>query len=71
MRSEARAEAESGLARKRFQAGLNSRDGMIEAEAKLIEQKLTASELHGAHLLAAVGLIEALGGVTKITMPLP
>jgi hypothetical protein len=35
---------------------------MIEAEAKLIEQKLTASELHSAHLLAAVGLIEALGG---------
>jgi NodT family efflux transporter outer membrane factor (OMF) lipoprotein len=56
------AEAESGLARKRFQAGLSNRDGMIDAEAKMIEQKLTASERHSAHLLAAVGLIEALGG---------
>jgi NodT family efflux transporter outer membrane factor (OMF) lipoprotein len=56
------AEAESELAHKRFQAGLSSRDGMIDAEAKLIEQRLTASELHNAHLLAAVGLIEALGG---------
>jgi NodT family efflux transporter outer membrane factor (OMF) lipoprotein len=64
--SEARAlkaaEAESELARKRFQAGLSDRDGMIDAETALIEQRLTASELHNAHLLAAVSLIEALGG---------
>jgi NodT family efflux transporter outer membrane factor (OMF) lipoprotein len=56
------AEAESGLARKRFQAGLSDRDGTIDAETALIEQRLTASELHNAHLLATVGLIEALGG---------
>ncbi|MGZ8916358.1 MAG: efflux transporter outer membrane subunit, partial [Methylobacter sp.] len=44
------------------QAGLSTRDGIIEAEAALIQQRLTASELRSAHLLAAVGLIEALGG---------
>ncbi|HEY8095770.1 MAG TPA: efflux transporter outer membrane subunit [Methylobacter sp.] len=56
------AEAASKLAGKRYQAGLSSRDGIIEAEAALIQQRLTASELRSAHLLAAVGLIEALGG---------
>lgn len=56
------AEAASELAGKRYQAGLSSRDGIIEAEAALIQQRLTASELRNAHLLAAVGLIEALGG---------
>ncbi|MDO9268023.1 MAG: efflux transporter outer membrane subunit [Methylobacter sp.] len=56
------AEAEAELAGKRYQAGLSNRDGIIEAEAGLIQQRLTASELHSAHLLAAVGLIEALGG---------
>jgi NodT family efflux transporter outer membrane factor (OMF) lipoprotein len=54
--------AESELAGKRYQAGLSTRDGAIEAEAALIQQRLTASELHAEHLLAAVGLIEALGG---------
>ena len=56
------AKAESVLADKRYQAGLSARDGAIEAKAALIQQQLTASELHSAHLLAAVGLIEALGG---------
>lgn len=56
------AEAESLLAKKRFQAGLSSRDATIESEATLLRQKLAASTMHGAHLLAAVGLIEALGG---------
>ncbi|MDP2100038.1 MAG: efflux transporter outer membrane subunit [Methylobacter sp.] len=56
------ANAEATLAEKRYQAGLSSRDGIIDAEAALIQQRLTASELRTAHLLAAVGLIEALGG---------
>lgn len=56
------AEAQSKLAGKRYQAGLSSRDGAIEAEATLIQQRLTVSELRNAHQLAAVGLIEALGG---------
>ena len=56
------AEAASELAGKRYRAGLSNRDGTIEAEATLIQQRLTASELRSAHLLAAVGLIEALGG---------
>ncbi|MGZ5586710.1 MAG: efflux transporter outer membrane subunit [Methylobacter sp.] len=56
------AEAASTLAEKRYRAGLSTRDGIIDAEAALIQQRLTASELHSAHLLAAVGLIEALGG---------
>ncbi len=56
------AEAESALAEKRYQAGLSTRDGAIEAETALLKQRLVNSEMHGAHLLAAVGLIEALGG---------
>jgi NodT family efflux transporter outer membrane factor (OMF) lipoprotein len=56
------AEAALELAAKRYEAGLSSRDGMIEAETALIQQRLTASELRNAHLLAAIGLIEALGG---------
>ncbi|TRW94722.1 efflux transporter outer membrane subunit [Candidatus Methylobacter oryzae] len=56
------AEAASTLAGKRYRAGLSDRDGIIDAEAALIRQRLTASELKNAHLLAAVGLIEALGG---------
>lgn len=56
------AEAASTLAGKRYQAGLSSRDGIIDAEAALLQQRLTASEMYSAHLLAAVGLIEALGG---------
>jgi len=56
------ANAEATLAEKRYQAGLSSRDGIIDAEAALIQQRLTASELRTAHLLAAIGLIEALGG---------
>jgi len=55
-------EAESALAGNRYRAGLSTRDGPIEAEAALLQQRLTASELRSAHLLAAVGLIEALGG---------
>jgi NodT family efflux transporter outer membrane factor (OMF) lipoprotein len=54
--------AASTLAGKRYRAGLSTRDGIIDAEAALVQQRLTASELHSAHLLAAVGLIEALGG---------
>ncbi|MGZ5076274.1 MAG: TolC family protein, partial [Methylobacter sp.] len=56
------AEAESTLAGRRYQAGLSTRDGIIDAKAALIRQRLTASGLRNAHLLAAVGLIEALGG---------
>ncbi|TAN68949.1 MAG: efflux transporter outer membrane subunit [Methylobacter sp.] len=56
------AEAASKLAGKRYQAGLSDRDGIIDAETALLQQRLTASELRSAHLLAAVGLIEALGG---------
>jgi NodT family efflux transporter outer membrane factor (OMF) lipoprotein len=56
------AEAESALAEKRYQAGLSTRDGAIEAEAALLKQRLANSEFHRAHQLAAVGLIEALGG---------
>ncbi len=56
------AEAEAELAGKRYQAGLSSRDGIIDADAALIRQRLTASGMRSAHLLAAVGLIEALGG---------
>jgi NodT family efflux transporter outer membrane factor (OMF) lipoprotein len=61
------AKAESTLADKRYQAGLSTRDGTIEAETALIQQRLAASELHNAHLLAAIGLIEALGGGYKNT----
>ena len=56
------AEAESALAEKRYQAGLSTRDGAVEAEAALLKQRLATSEFHRAHQLAAVGLIEALGG---------
>lgn len=56
------AQAELQLASKRYDAGLSTRDGMIETELNLLQQKLTASKLHTAHLLASVGLIEALGG---------
>lgn len=56
------AEAEAALAEKRYQAGLSTRDGAIEAEAALLKQRLANSEFHRAHQLAAVGLIEALGG---------
>jgi NodT family efflux transporter outer membrane factor (OMF) lipoprotein len=61
-RALAAAEAASTLAEKKYQAGLSTRDSIIEAEAALLQQRLTASELRNAHLLAAVGLIEALGG---------
>lgn len=64
------ARAESELAVKRYRAGLSSRDGTIEAEAALIEQKLIASGLRSAHLLAAIGLIEALGGGYQNNDPL-
>ncbi|MDO9235770.1 MAG: TolC family protein, partial [Aquabacterium sp.] len=56
------AEAESALAGNRYRAGLSTRDGPIAAEANRLQQRLTASALRSAHLLAAVGLIEALGG---------
>ena len=56
------AKAASELAGKRYRAGLSNRDGIIEAEAALVQQQLTASEMRNTHLLAAVGLIEALGG---------
>jgi len=56
------AKAASELAGKRYKAGLGNRDVIIDADAALIQQRLTASELRSAHLLAAVGLIEALGG---------
>ncbi|MGZ5013252.1 MAG: TolC family protein, partial [Methylobacter sp.] len=38
------AEAASTLAEKRYRAGLSTRDGIIDAEAALIQQRLTASE---------------------------
>ncbi len=56
------AEEEARLAGKRYQAGLSTRDGEIDAEYALIEQRLQASTLQSARLQASVGLIEALGG---------
>lgn len=56
------AKAQLQLAQKRYQAGLSSRDGLIDSELCLLQQQLTDSKLHAAHLLAAVGLIEVLGG---------
>lgn len=56
------AKAKLGLAQKRYQAGLSSRDGLIDSELSLLQQQLTNSKLHAAHLLAAVNLIEVLGG---------
>jgi NodT family efflux transporter outer membrane factor (OMF) lipoprotein len=58
----AAAEAENHLSSRRFLAGISSRDMTLEAEAKQLRQQLTSSEMHGAQLLAAIGLIEALGG---------
>lgn len=56
------AEAEARLNGKRYRAGLNARDGEIDADSQLIEQQLKLSELQAEHLQAAVGLIEVLGG---------
>jgi NodT family efflux transporter outer membrane factor (OMF) lipoprotein len=56
------AKAELELAQKRYQAGLSSRDGLIDSELSLLQQQLTDSKLHAAHLLATVSLIEVLGG---------
>ena len=56
------AKAELNLTQKRYQAGLSSRDGLIDGELDLLQQQLADSKLHAAHLLAAVGLIEVLGG---------
>lgn len=56
------AKAELQLAQKRYQAGLSSRDGLLDSELGLLQQQLNESKLHAAHLLAAIGLIEALGG---------
>ncbi|MDD5214761.1 MAG: efflux transporter outer membrane subunit [Methylococcales bacterium] len=56
------AKAELELAQKRYQAGLSTRDGFIDSELNLLQQQLTDSKLHAAHLLAAVSLIETLGG---------
>lgn len=56
------AKAELKLAQKRYQAGLSSRDGLLDSELGLLQQQLNESKLHAAHLLAAIGLIEALGG---------
>ena len=56
------AKAELQLAQKRYQVGLSSRDGLIDTELNLLQQQLTDSKLHAAHLLVAVGLIEVLGG---------
>ncbi|MEI6336447.1 MAG: TolC family protein, partial [Methylococcaceae bacterium] len=66
------AKATAELAGKRYRAGLSNRDGIIEAEAALVQQQLTASEMRSTHLLAAVGLIEALGGgYENTTIPVP
>ncbi len=54
--------AAAELAGRRYQAGLSTRDGEIETAGALIEQRLKSSGLKSAHLQAAVGLIEALGG---------
>lgn len=56
------AEAEAGLAAKRYRAGLSARDGEIDADDALIDQRLKLSGLESERLQAAVGLIEALGG---------
>lgn len=56
------AEAEAELAQTRFRAGLSPIDTALEAEITLLQQQLTASAMHGAQQLAAIGLIEALGG---------
>lgn len=55
------AQAQTNLAGQRYRAGLSSRDGEIDAETTLIEQRLKASALQAEHLQAAVGLMEALG----------
>ena len=56
------AKAELNLMQNRYQAGLSSRDGLIDTEFDLLQQQLTDSKLHTAHLLSVVGLIEVLGG---------
>ncbi len=56
------AEAEAELAGRRHQAGLSPKDGEIDAESALLEQRLLASRMEAGHLQAAVGLMEALGG---------
>lgn len=61
-RAQQAAEAENQLADKRFQAGISNRDASLEAETMLLKQQLTSSAMHSAQQLAAIGLIEALGG---------
>ncbi|MFZ2448977.1 MAG: efflux transporter outer membrane subunit [Methylovulum miyakonense] len=56
------AQEHAKLAATRYQAGLSSRDGELDAEAGLLEQRLKLSQLEAGHLQSAVGLIEALGG---------
>lgn len=65
----AAAQAELQLASKRYEAGLSTRDSMIDTELNLLQQKLTTSKLHTAHLLASVGIIEALGGGYENNFP--
>ncbi|ASF46845.1 efflux transporter outer membrane subunit [Methylovulum psychrotolerans] len=57
------------LADQRYQAGLSPRDGVLVAESALLRQRLLSSERRAAHLLAAVGLIEALGGGYQMPTP--
>ncbi|WP_246598866.1 efflux transporter outer membrane subunit [Methylogaea oryzae] len=56
------AEQALALAQRRDQAGLNTRDELLAADAALLEQRLKLSRLQGEHQQAAVALIEALGG---------
>lgn len=56
------AEMSIKLAEKRFQAGMSTRDGIIEANYTVLEQRLKASQLQATHLQAAVALFAALGG---------
>ena len=61
-RALAAAQKQAELAATRYQAGISSRDGELDADDSLIEQRLKLSRLAAEHLEAAVELIEALGG---------
>lgn len=56
------AQAQAKLAATRYRAGISARDGELDADDSLIEQRLKLSRLAAEHLQSAVELIEALGG---------
>lgn len=61
------AETQARLAASRYGAGLGPRDGVIEAETALIEQRFETSQAAAERWQAAVDLIEALGGGYQTT----